>query len=96
MDELALWVAQLMVQLKGIVYVGGFTLTLSLLFWYAIKLTMGLRVSPEEELEGLDIGEHGSPAYPDFATHDPSLIGVAAPVGNPQTSGAHVPVRAEA
>ena len=28
---------------------------------------MGLRVSAEEEIEGLDIGEHGNTAYPDFA-----------------------------
>ena len=27
---------------------------------------MGVRVSEEEELEGLDIGEHGNRAYPDF------------------------------
>ena len=27
---------------------------------------MGLRVSAEEEIEGLDIGEHGNSAYPDF------------------------------
>jgi Amt family ammonium transporter len=27
---------------------------------------MGLRVSAEEEMEGLDIGEHGNEAYPDF------------------------------
>jgi len=32
-----------------------------------LKATVGLRVSPEEELEGLDIGEHGNVAYPDFA-----------------------------
>jgi Amt family ammonium transporter len=28
---------------------------------------MGVRVSPEEEAEGLDIGEHGQEAYPDFS-----------------------------
>jgi Amt family ammonium transporter len=88
--------AQVMVQLKGIVYVGAYTLTASLIFWYAIKLAMGLRVSPEEELEGLDIGEHGSPAYPDFATHGSSLIGVPPAVSSPHSSGAHAPVRAEA
>ncbi len=44
-----------------------------LVFWYAIKLTLGLRVSEEEEVEGLDIGEHGNSAYPDFATHEPSF-----------------------
>ena len=33
-----------------------------------IDLTVGLRVSPEEEMEGLDVVEHGGNAYPDFAT----------------------------
>jgi Amt family ammonium transporter len=33
-----------------------------------LKATVGLRVTPEEELEGLDIGEHGNVAYPDFAS----------------------------
>ncbi len=31
-----------------------------------IDKTIGLRVSPEEELEGLDLAEHGGNAYPDF------------------------------
>jgi Amt family ammonium transporter len=35
-------------------------------------------VTPEEEMEGLDIGEHGNRAYPDFATHDTTFTGVAA------------------
>ena len=30
------------------------------------RLVMGLRVSAEEETEGLDLGEHGAEAYPDF------------------------------
>jgi Amt family ammonium transporter len=34
--------------------------------FFVIKLVMGLRVSQEEEVGGLDIGEHGSHAYPDF------------------------------
>ena len=59
--------AQFLVQLKGVVYVGAFAFGLSMLFWYAIKLTMGVRVTEDEEIEGLDIGEHGVQAYPDFA-----------------------------
>jgi Amt family ammonium transporter len=31
-----------------------------------IQMTVGLRVSAEEELAGLDLGEHGASAYPDF------------------------------
>jgi Amt family ammonium transporter len=40
----------------------------SLIFWNLIKATIGIRVSAEEELEGLDVGEHGNVAYPDFVT----------------------------
>ncbi|MDY6931808.1 MAG: ammonium transporter, partial [Halobacteriota archaeon] len=36
------------------------------LMFYALKKTIGIRVSEEEELQGLDIGEHGVSAYPDF------------------------------
>ena len=88
--------AQVMVQLKGILYVGVFTLSGSLVFWYAIKLAMGVRVSPEEEIEGLDIGEHGSPAYPDFALHGSSLVGMPPTAASRLTAGAHAAVRAEA
>ena len=66
-------------QLKGIALRSASSrFALSVVFWYAIKLTMGLRVSEEEEIEGLDIGEHGNQAYPDFATHS-SSFGVAGP-----------------
>lgn len=37
-----------------------------LLIFKIIQKTIGLRVSPEEELDGLDIGEHGMEAYPEF------------------------------
>jgi len=58
--------AQFMVQLKGVVMVGGFVFIASLVLWYLLKFTLGIRVSAEEETEGLDIGEHGNEAYPDF------------------------------
>lgn len=51
----------------GIVTVGAFSFFSSLLIWYVIKKTIGIRVTPEEEIAGLDIGEHGNRAYPDFA-----------------------------
>lgn len=61
--------AQFMVQLKGVVMVGGFTLIGSLIVWYIIKaIFSGIRVTEEEEIEGLDIGEHGNEAYPNFQT----------------------------
>jgi Amt family ammonium transporter len=58
--------AQFAQQLKGVLLVGVFTLALSAVFWLAIKALMGIRVTREEELGGLDIGEHGNEAYPDF------------------------------
>jgi Amt family ammonium transporter len=58
----------LFAQLKGVAAVGAYTLIVSLIFWYAIKLVVGLRVSKEEEEEGLDIGEHGQVAYTGFTS----------------------------
>lgn len=57
----------LITQLTGVVAVAAFTFVLSYLFWVAIKAILGIRVSEQEEIEGLDIGEHGNSAYPDFA-----------------------------
>ncbi|MGG7142043.1 ammonium transporter [Clostridium nigeriense] len=56
------------IQLVGIIAVGAFVFASSLLVWYLIKITLGVRVSPEEEIAGLDIGEHGNIAYPDFVS----------------------------
>jgi ammonium transporter, Amt family len=54
-------------QLIGIVSVGAFVFIISFIVWNLIKVTAGLRVTEQEELEGLDIGEHGMAAYPEFA-----------------------------
>lgn len=59
-------------QLIGIGTVGGYTLVVSLVAFGAIKALMGLRVTAEEEIEGLDVGEHGMTAYPDFVMHSPT------------------------
>ncbi len=56
-------------QALGALCVGVFVFASSTLFWYIIKKTIGLRVSLGEEIEGLDIGEHGNQAYPDFLMH---------------------------
>jgi Amt family ammonium transporter len=53
-------------QLIGVAAYGIFTVVCSLILFLVIKVTMGLRVSAEEEMAGLDIGEHGMTAYPDF------------------------------
>ena len=53
-------------QLYGITAIGAFTIIASAILWYIIKITMGIRVKPEEELEGMDLSEVGMEAYPDF------------------------------
>jgi Amt family ammonium transporter len=59
--------AQLGPQLIGVALVAGVVFALSLGFWLVTKLVFGgIRVSEEEEIDGLDIGEHGNSAYPDF------------------------------
>lgn len=58
--------AQLMSQIKGVVAYGVFTFVFAFVLFLILKIIMGLRVSPEEEAEGLDIGEHGNVAYPNF------------------------------
>ena len=50
-------------QLIGVACYGAFTVACAAGLFLAIKATMGLRVSEEEELEGLDYGEHGMHAY---------------------------------
>ncbi|HEY8231674.1 MAG TPA: ammonium transporter [Vicinamibacteria bacterium] len=55
--------ALLLTQLKGIAAVGAFTAAASAIVWYGLKLSIGIRVAPEEEREGLDAGEHGMEAY---------------------------------
>jgi len=57
-------------QALGVVSVAAFVFPLSLLTFFIIKKTMGLRVTAREEIEGLDIGEHGNQAYPEFVTTD--------------------------
>lgn len=55
------------IQLIGILAVGLFGFCSTAIVWLALKKTVGIRVTREEELQGLDIGEHGNIAYPDFA-----------------------------
>ena len=53
-------------QALGVVAVGLFTFAGCLAAWWLIRRTIGLRATREEELGGLDVGEHGMEAYPDF------------------------------
>lgn len=53
-------------QAIGVVTVGAFTFGVAFVAWFLIKKFFGLRVTREEEIGGLDVGEHGMEAYPDF------------------------------
>ena len=55
-------------QLLGIAAIGAFTFTVSLACWVALKYTMGIRVSEEDEENGLDMAEIGLEAYPEFGS----------------------------
>ena len=63
-------IEQFISQLIGVATVGIFCFATSLLIFYVLKATMGIRVSEEEEIEGLDLGEHKMQAYPDMAVKD--------------------------
>ncbi len=54
-------------QLAGVAATAVFVFAVALVAWVLIKAIMGLRVSLQEEIEGLDIGEHGNSAYPEFS-----------------------------
>lgn len=62
--------SQILSQLIGIVSIGAFCITFSFLVFYTLKKTVGIRVDEQEEVEGLDINEHGMHAYPDFETKE--------------------------
>jgi len=58
--------ASLGVQLVGIFSIFAWVFTTSFALWFVIKAVTGIRVSEEEEHEGVDIGECGLEAYPEF------------------------------
>src|SRR3954462_2260576 len=84
---------QLGYQALGIVVTFATVFGLSLATWYAIKRTIGLRVSKEEELAGLDISEHGMYGYPEQFIPDAELYGPVAPPSI-RLGGAHAPASA--
>ena len=55
----------LIVQLTGIAAVCAFAFVFSFVVFLILKVTIGVRVDAQEEEEGLDVAEHGSPAYAD-------------------------------
>ncbi|PSB17163.1 ammonium transporter [filamentous cyanobacterium CCP1] len=75
---------QLIAQILGVLTYGLWTVVLSSIFWYALKSIFGLRVTEEEELMGLDIGEHGMEAYSGFLKEAGGVSGasVTTPTGS--------------
>lgn len=62
-------------QVINSVVVFAWAFGLGLILFWVLKHTIGIRVSREEELQGLDIGEHGTSAYPNFVTTEPAVDG---------------------
>ena len=60
--------ATFVAQLIGLVSIFAWVFITSFIVWFVIKKTVGIRVSEEEEYEGVDIGECGLEAYPEFAS----------------------------
>jgi Amt family ammonium transporter len=58
--------ATLLAQLTGLGTILAWTLVTALITWGIIKMVIGIRVSEEEEYEGVDLGECGMEAYPEF------------------------------
>ena len=59
--------ASLVTQITGIIAYGVFTFVVSYILWMVLKGVMGIRVSEEAEIQGLDTSELGMEAYPDFS-----------------------------
>ena len=66
--------ASIFTQAIGIISIGLFTVIVSTIFWLALKATVGIRVHPEQEYDGLDISEHGMEAYYGFVK-EPDAFG---------------------
>ncbi len=60
--------ATLLAQLLGIGAIFAWVFVTSFAVWFLIKKTIGIRVSEEEEYEGVDLSECGLEAYPEFAS----------------------------
>lgn len=60
-----------LIQALSVVVNFAWAFGLGVLVFWVLKKTIGIRVSPEEELEGLDIGEHGMSAYPNYVMTEP-------------------------
>ena len=77
---------QLGIQALGLLAATLWTLPLSFLMFYVLKRTIGLRVSPEVEIGGLDLPFHGIDSYPEFDSKDlppKESVGLGSPAPAP-------------
>jgi Amt family ammonium transporter len=74
------------VQLLGIGACFFWVFPTAFLMFKLIDKIVGLRVSPEEEMEGLDVAEHGGNAYPDFGVSAYSGVAFSGGLGSPGAS----------
>ena len=65
----------MMAQIISAVTVFVWAFGMGAIMFYILKKTIGIRVSDQEQIEGLDIGEHGMSAYPDFVLSEPVVKG---------------------
>lgn len=68
-------ISQLINQIIGIVAIGVFTVIFSGVVWIVLRATLGIRITQEEEINGLDIDKHGMEAYHGFVKESDSLAG---------------------
>ncbi len=76
---------QLIAQILGILTIGLWTVVLSTIFWMVLKSVLGMRVTEEEELMGLDIAEHGMEAYSGFVKDAAGAASTTSAAGIPST-----------
>lgn len=74
------------IQLLGIGVAFVWAFTTGFIVFKLVALTIGLRVSPEEEMQGLDLSEHRAEAYPDFTLIHPAGSGGGVMRANPASS----------
>lgn len=70
--------ANIVTQVIGILTIGGWTVLFSTIVWLILKAIYGIRVTPEEEIQGLDISEHGMEAYSGFVKESEEYLGAPA------------------
>src|SRR5690606_39913538 len=80
--------ASLGAQLLGLVTIFAWVFAAAFVTWLVLKMTIGIRVSEQEEYEGVDIGECGLEAYPEFRSSRETSLPTppATPGGRPLTA----------